>query len=327
MAQRGSQSGVAEAFLHPAVGRNRRLEEFSRYLDWSGLASILSGLRSGRRGAPPFAPLLMFKALLLQQWYGLSDPGLEEALLDRMSFRRFVGLSADQAAPDHSTLWRFRQALTAQGLDQAAFEEVNRQLEGAGLMVRQGTLIDASLIPAASRPPRKAKPEEVAPGSSLLVGSPREPDADWTRRGGKRTFGYKAHVAVDKGSELIRRVQLTGASCNDTVQADGLIMGDEAQVWADKAYDSHARRALLKALKMKNRIMRRGNKHHPETAWSKLRNTLIGRVRGRVETCFAVLKRHYRRGRARYLTLARNQTDLTLACIAMNLRKAMVLTA
>jgi IS5 family transposase len=316
---------MAEAFMHPSVGRNRKLEELFGWLEWDGLERVLAGLRPGRRGAPPYPPLLMFKALLLQQWYGLSDPGLEEALCDRMSFRRFVGLSADQAGPDHSTLWRFRQALSAQGLDQAAFEVVNGQLDRAGLIVRQGTLIDASLIPAASRPPRKPRPEETPAGASLLVGAPGEPDADWTSRGGKRTFGYKAHIAVDKGSNIIRRVMMTPASINDTTPADALIMGDEREVWADKAYDSHARRDALKARKVKNRIMRRGNKHHPQTHWCKLRNDLIGKVRGRVETAFAILKRHYRHGRARYLTLLRNHSDFVLACIAMNMRKAIVL--
>ena len=326
MAQRKSQAGFAEALMHPSVGRNRRLEEFSEHLDWEPLDQLLAGLRPGKRGPPPYPALLMFKALLLQQWYGLSDPGLEEALSDRMSFRRFVGLNADEAAPDHSTLWRFRQGLSVEHLDQALFEAVSAQLDGAGLIVRQGTLIDASLIPAASHPPKKPDPSEVEPGASLLVGSPREPDADWTRRGGKRFFGYKAHIAMDRGSHLIRRVLMTPASINDTTPADDLILGDEAEVWADKAYDSHARRALLKAAGLKNRIMRRGNKHHPETRWQTLRNKLIGRVRGRVETAFAILKSHYSLARARYRTLVRNRADLLLACLAMNLRRAMVLT-
>lgn len=327
MGHRKSQAGFAEAFMHPSLGRNPQLDEIGEHLDWAALETVLRDLRPGKRGGPPYPALLMFKALLLQQWYGLSDPGLEQALLDRMSFRRFVGLSADQAAPDHSTLWRFRQALAAQGLDRAAFEAVGAQLDGAGLIVRQGTLIDASLIAAASHPPRKPKPEEIEAGASLLVRTPREPDADWTRRGGKRFFGYKAHLAMDRGSQLVRQVELTPASVNDTTMADELILGDEAEVWADKAYDSHERRARLKAAKVKNRIMRRGNKHHPETRWCKRRNDLIGKVRGRVETGFAILKRHYDRGRARYRSLMRNQTDLVLACIAMNLRRAMVLTA
>lgn len=325
MPVRGSQSGLAEAFLHPSVGRNVRLETIAERIGWSAVERALLGLRRGRLGKPPYPALLMFKALLLQQWYGLSDPGLEEALCDRMSFRRFVGLAGDQAAPDHATLWRFRQALAKSRLDQAAFEAVAAQLDAQGLIVRQGTLIDASLITAQSKPPPPAASDEVEPGASRLVRLEREPDADWTRRGSDRFFGYKAHIGVDKGSGLVRRVMMTPASVNDTTRADDLIVGDEKEVWADKAYDSHARSARLKAMGVKNRICRRGNKHHAPSPWSQKRNRAIARIRGRVETLFAVLKRHYRHGRARYLTLQRNQTDLIIACIAINLRKALVL--
>jgi len=316
---------MAEAFLHPSIGRNLRLGAISGRIDWQVVEASLKGLRSGERGAPPYPALMMVKALLLQQWYGLSDTGLEEALLDRMSFRRFVGLSGDEAGPDHSTLWRFRQALARQGLDKALLEAVNGQLDAQGLIVRQGTLIDASLIAAQSHPPGPASTEEVEPGASRLVGAPREPDADWTRRGAVRFFGYKAHVAVDRGSGLVRRVLFTPASVNDTVVADDLLLGDEHEIWADKAYDSHARRARLKAAGIRNRICRRGNKHHRPTIWSERRNRAIARVRSRVETLFAILKRHYRHDRARYLTLARNHTDLLLACTAINLRRTLVL--
>ena len=140
-------------------------------------------------------------------------------------------------------------------------------------------------------------------------------------------FGYKIHATVDQGGGLVRRVMMTAANVNDTVPADQLIIGDEKAVFADKAYDSEARRTLLKKLGVKNRICRRGNKHHQTSRWSQKRDKAIARVRGRVETAFAILKRHYHRGRARYLTLARNQTDVVMACIAMNLRRALVLTS
>lgn len=328
MGGRGSsQAGLAEAFLHPSVGRNTRLEAIVDQFDWEALGAVLTRLRPGRMGPPSYPPLLMVKALLLQQWYGLSDPGLEEALGDRMSFRRFVGLAGDEAAPDHATLWRFRQALGRSGLDGAVFEAVGAQLDRLGLTVRQGTLIDATLVKAASVAPARPAPDAVEPGESQLVRSRREPDAAWVRRGRRRVFGYKAHVAVDRGSGLVRRVLVTPANIQDTTPADDLLMGDEREVWADKAYDSHDRRARLKARGIKNRICRRGNKHHAPSRWSERRNRAIARVRGRVETAFAVLKRHYGRGRARYLTLMRNRTDLIFACLAMNLRRANVLAA
>jgi len=329
MALRGSQAGFVDALLHPGIGRrNEQLEAIEKLIDWSAVEVALAGLRSNRMGAPPYPAMLMFRALLLQQWYGLSDPGLEDALYDRMSFRRFVGLSGEEGAPDHSTLWRFRQALSESGTDRATFDAVTAQLDQAGLIVRQGTLIDASLIKAQSRPPAPPREGEAAdPEASKLVRSEREPDADWTRRGSARIFGYKLHVAVDQGSGLVRRALLTPASINDTVPADELIIGDEKAVFADKAYDSHARRARLKAMGVKNRICRRGNKHHAASPWSLKRDHAIAQVRGRVETVFAILKRHYGCGRARYLTLPRNRTGMLLACLAINLRRGLVLTA
>ena len=139
------------------------------------------------------------KLLLLQQWYGLSDPGLEEVVDDRLSFRRFAGLPLDESVPDHSTIWRFRQELAAHRLAEALFEEINRQLDARGLIVRQGTLIDATLLQASVKPP------SVKEGPV----SERDAEAGWTKKNGKSHFGYKAHVAVDEGSEIIRTASRT----------------------------------------------------------------------------------------------------------------------
>jgi IS5 family transposase len=336
MAQRtDDQLSLAEALMHPGLGSNARLERIAKLIDWRPIAKALKELRRGERGAPPYPALQMFKALLLQQWYGLSDPGLEESLCDRLSFRRFVGLRLEDPTPDHATLWRFREALQAKGLAAVVFSEINRQLDALGLVVREGTMIDASLVAAASAPPPPAQGEQTttpqAPDSaapSKLTRSAIEPDAAWTRRGRRYHFGYKAHVAVDQHSELVRDALLTPANVNDTERADQLIQGDEKAVYADQAYDTKRRRTELKAQGIKDRIMHRPNKHQPDLPrWKALRNRLIGPLRARVETCFAVLKRHYGLHRARYFTLARNQARLTLACIAMNLRRALVLVA
>src|SRR6185295_15264339 len=146
----------------------------------------------------------LFKGLLLQQWYGLSDPGLEEALRDRASFRFFCGFSLGDAVPDETTFCRFRGALAARGLAEALFAEINRQLEAKGFIVRRGTLLDATLVRAAVQPPH---PEEGRAGA-------RDPEARWTVRDDpkKNTYGYKAHVAADQGSGLIRKALLTPAN-------------------------------------------------------------------------------------------------------------------
>ena len=253
--------------------------------------------------------------MLLQQWYAASDPAIEEALRDRISFRRFAGLGWGDGAPDHSTISRFRKQLTRRGLAAPLFAAVGRQLEARGLLVKQGTLIDATIIEAQARRP----PFAAGPGAR----SSTDRDAAWARKGGSAHFGYKAHIGMDAGSGLIRQALLTPANVNDTEPADRLLAGDEAAVYADKAYDTKARRARLKSRGVKDRIMHRPNKHHPELPrWRRRRNVLISRVRAPVEQVFGTLKRSYGYRRVRYMGLEPNATELWLKCAAYNLRRA-----
>ena len=155
------QLSLADALAVCGGRENKTLERLRRLIDWPRIAALVAPLRASSYGAPGYPPLVMLKALLLQQWYGLSDPGLEEALADRLSFRRFVGLALDEASPDHSTISRFRTALGAAGLSKAVFEEVTRQIDGRGLILRQGTLIDATLVEAHVKRPKKPKEDEA----------------------------------------------------------------------------------------------------------------------------------------------------------------------
>ena len=314
------QLGLAEAFMAPGLGGNARLEKIAGLVEWSRFEQLLSRVRPGDSGRPPYRALSMFKAVLLQQWYGLSDPGLEEALGDRLSFRRFCGFALDETTPDETTICRFRQALIAAGLGDRLLEELNRQLEGRGLMLKQGTMIDATLVAAQARPPAPA-PDGTA-GRSELDG-----DANWTRQQGKSHFGYKAHVAMDQGSHLIRRALLTPAKVYESEVADSLIVGDEKAVYADRAYEHKQRRRRLKALGIKDRIMHRGHKHRSALPyWQQRRNRLIAPIRAAVEHVFATLKRCYGYRRVRYFRLDRNGLQLELLCIALNLRRAALLT-
>lgn len=310
--KRIGEGGFAEAFVAPGVGSNRRLERIEGLFDWARFERLLKPLRSdlGRKGYPALA---LFKGLLLQQWYGLSDPGLEEALLDRLSFRRFCGFSLDDATPDETTFVRFRAALAERGLAEPLFGEVNRQLEGLGLVVKAGTLIDASLVEASvSRPPGTA-------GETSAL----DPDANWTRRGRSGYFGYKAHLAIDQGSDLIRGAMLTPAKTAESEVADGLIQGDERAVYADKAYEHKHRRRRLKAAGIKDRIMHRSHKNQPALPhWQQLRNKLIAPIRANVERLFGLIKRSYGYRRVRYRGIERNQSHLFILCIAINLRRA-----
>ena len=272
--------------LVAGTGRNETLERLGELIDWSVIARLLSPGHGSRYGAPGYPAVAMFKALLLQQWHGLSDPGLEASLEDRLSFRRFCGFALDAETPDHVTIHRFRETLRQHGLADRVFEEVNRQIDSCGLILRQGTLIDASLVDAAvkrPKPPAKpaAAPDEAKPTAAVpvesgaaatkerppskLVKSPLDPDAAWAKKGGRRYFGYKVHVGVDQGSAIIRRQLITPANVNDTEPADLLICGDEAALYGDQAYTTARRRADLRARGIKNRMMHRANKHHPLT--------------------------------------------------------------
>jgi IS5 family transposase len=320
------QLGFAEAFLAARAGQNRRLDRISKVLDWSPFAAILKPLASsGGPGRPSYVTLMMFKALLLAQWYQLSDPALEEALADRISFRRFCGFALDAVTPDETTIWRFRDALAATALGEALMAELDRQLGMRGFLVKEGTMIDATLIEAQAARPRDNRVNE-APAHAADAEPRVDPDAAFTKKDGKTVYGYKAHVGVDRGSGLIRRARLTPANVHDSKEADNLVMGDEHAVYADMAYASHARRAALKARRIKDRIMHRPNKHHPELPrWQRRRNALIRAARATIERTFGTLKRGYGYRQVRYFSLRANAIELQLKCFAFNLRRLAVL--
>lgn len=299
-----------EAFLPEGIGRNESLERIGEVVDWERLGGLVEDIYSAGEGRPSYPPLMMVKVMLLQQWYGASDPQMEEALRDRLSFRRFVGLGLHEESPDHSTISRFRGRLTERGLLEGMMEELNRQMEERGLMVKTGTLMDATLVESQGK--RVSKEEKAT-----------DKDAAWTRKGKRYHYGYKVHIGVDEGSGLIRKAVMTQANVNDTEVADELISGDEKAVYADRAYDTHERRRRLKRMGIEDRIMKRGNKHHPEVSEEDSRkNEMISRVRAKVEKVFGTLKRTYGYSRVRYMGLERNTTEMWLKCMAYNLRRA-----
>lgn len=312
--KRTGQLGFADAVLSGASGGT--LDRLAGLVRWYRFEKVLGKLRDGGPGRAAWPPLVLFKALLLGSLYGLSERELEEALADRLSFRRFAGLSYEEGVPDHSVLNRFRNELVAAGLFAVLFAELDKQLEAAGVMLKRGTMLDASVIETVSRPPRGD-------------GAATDPDAGFAKRTGKpgSIYGYKAHVGVDEGSGLIRSLITTPANVPDTVVADDLLRGDETVVWADAAYHSHARQARLQAAGVKARLMRRANKHHRQLpARLKLYNMLIARRRAAVETTFATLKRRMKLTMIRYRGLIKAAAQLTLAAMAFNLRRWAALT-
>jgi IS5 family transposase len=303
--------------LSPQLGRNASLERLVSEVKWYRFEKLLARLRHEGPGRPPFEPLVMLKALLLQQFYGLSDADLEEAINDRVSFRKFLGLPLEVASPDHTTLCRFRNRLVEAGLSEKLFAEFEHQLEKRGLILKRGTMIDASLVESGFRPGSRDGEREAVDGDAAIVARQGKP-------GGH--YGYKVHIAVDHGSRLIRRLELTPANVNDTVPADALVCGDEQAVYADKAYAKRDRRLWLRSLGIKPRIMHKSwGGGPPLSRWQKRYNQLITPIRSQVEGIFATLKRWMGMTRLRYKGLAKNRSHWFLVVLAHNMNRALKL--
>ena len=239
-----SQPSLADAFVKSYSRGGGFLEEIAKTFEWSAFDVLLRPLHSSPDGAPAYPPLTMFKIVLLQQWYGLSDPSAEEAVRDRLSFRRFCGIPLDEETPDHSSIWRFRQRIDKLGLSEKLLAEVNRQLDARGLIVKRGTLVDATIISAAVKRPAFEDGQV----------NPRDPDASFTVKNDETFFGYKAHLAVDEESGVVRQAEMTSADLHDSQRGEALIQGDEKAYYADKAYDSRALRDKLTELGIEDRI-------------------------------------------------------------------------
>jgi transposase, IS5 family len=311
------QLGFGDGWISPKVGQNAVLERLGREVKWYRFEKLLARLKPEGAGRPPFDPLLMLKALLLQQWYRLSDAELEEAINDRVSFRKFLGLSLEAACPDHTTLCRFRNRLAEAGLAEKLFGEFERQLEARGLLLKRGTMVDASLVETPHRPASGDGHRQAVDADAALTVRKGKPGAH---------YGYKLHAGVDRTSRLIRRAVLTPANVNDTVPADSLVCGDEEAVYADKAYAKRARTAWLRAQGIKARIMHKSwGGGPPLTVWQRRHNALISPIRAEVEGVFATLKRWMGLAKVRYRGLAKNQSHFLIAATAYNMKRSLKL--
>jgi len=313
-----SQKTFADTLIDGRSCRRKRvekLEQIDGLLDWRRIDRLLDGINAAKLGGQGYPPLCMVKALLLAQWHDLPDPGLEDALADRLSFRRFCGFALDEETPDETSFVRFRAKLRALGLYEDLFAEVNRQLEVKGLMVKTGTLVDATIIEARARPPRSKEGEVSAV----------DPDAGFTKKHERTYFGYKLHVGVDQGSELIRALETSSADLHDGAAFGALVTGDEAKVYGDNAYGSQKNRDFLGALGIADALMYKAARNKPLKPWQEWFNKAMSAVRSGVERVLGTGKTGYGLGKTRYFDEARGAGDCYTFAIAYNLRRALSL--
>ena len=288
-------------------------------IPWQELAQPLAGLfpsdanpSAGGRWHYPL--VMMLKIMLLQRWFGLSDPGMEEMLLDRISFRRFVGLGWDDDTPDETTICIFRKRLLDQGLGAPLFDQTLEILRQRGLVMKEGTLVDATIIEA----PRGRKRED---GSSTA-----DPAASFTAKHGRAYFGCKGHIATDQRAIVTDYVYDT-AKVSDQQHGDQLMAREPSggAVYADSGYMSQERNARLEARGVKAHIaVHRVRGQKELTPQQKAHNHALAAVRAFVEHPFAWIKAAGA-GRTRYRGMQRNALDFVLHLVAYNWKRSLSL--
>jgi len=286
--------------------RTRRrafLEDMERVVPWSELVGLIAPhMPPGKRGRPPFPAESLLRIHFMQQWFTLSDPAMEEALHDMPLFRDFAGLGGwDDRLPDESTILRFRHLLEKHKLAEQMLETINALLRARGLMLRSGTVVDATLI--------------AAPSSTKNASGQRDPEMKQSRKGKQWYFGMKAHIGVDAESGLVHTVRGTAGSVNDVVQANALLHGQERDAFGDAGYQGAHKRPDANAqvrwhIAMRPGLRRLLDKGKSIDALSEQIERVKARIRAKVEHPFRVIKRQFGHVKVRYRGLAKNTAQL-----------------
>jgi IS5 family transposase len=278
------------------------LGEMERAVPWRELEALIEPhYPKAGGGRPPYALSAMLRIHCLQQWYALSDPAMEEALYEIASMRRFAGLSLSRGAlPDETTILNFRHLLERHGLARRLFEAINRHLHSKGLMLRQGTIVDATIV--------------SAPSSTKNEAGRRDPEMHQTRKGNQWYFGMKAHVGVDAESGLVHTMVGTAAHAADVTQAHDLLHGEETCAFGDSGYTGVAGRPERRREIEWHVAMKPGKRRKlGKTPLGRLREEiehLKAQVRARGEHAFRVVKRQFGYVKVRYRGLAKNTAQL-----------------
>lgn len=290
---------------------------------WDALARPIEALpeyhgpvrgEQSKGGRPAWPARTMLRCVLLAKWFGLGDAQLEECLKDRLSFRRFAGLSLTDGTPDETTFVVFRRRLREAGLDRRIFEETVAQLERKGLLVKDGTLVDATIVEQS----RGRKREDGT--------SSRDQEASFTKKHGRAHHGYKGHIAADR-SALVTGYRFSGAAPHDSRFIDELTEREELMVVADSAYRSEERERALERRGVACAIAYKRNRGQAALgALEEKFNRVVARLRAVVEHPFAWMKNAgYRR--VRYRGLRRNELDFALHLVAYNWKRSLSLGA
>lgn len=224
-----------------------KLDKINQIVDWDSVLKLIQAVdyTSKEKGGCPHKDLLVkVKMVYLQHLYNFSDPELEDQVNDRLSFQQFVGLDFTTSVPDYSTIWRFKDRLIQEKLVDKLFELITSRLDSQGLIIRKGTVVDATIVESSNKPLSKEKRKENETNPSAQI----DTDAHSTQKRGKKYFGYKGHIGVDVESKLIRKATFTSANVHDSQEKHNLFSGDETAIFGDNAYAKKSEKIIARKL-------------------------------------------------------------------------------
>lgn len=274
--------------------REKFLSEMEAVVPWRKLESVISPLYPDiGNGRQPIGLGRMLRIYFMQQWFNLSDPGMEDALYDSESMRRFAGIELGrEAVPDETTILKFRHLLEKNETTKVLFEEVREYLQQQGLMVREGTIVDATIVDA--------------PTSTKNAAKKRDPEMHQVKKGNEWYFGMKAHVGTETSRGLVHSMVCTPANVNDGTMLHELLHGKEKRIFGDCAYASKERKDHFEALGVKWKVSRQSQYNHPLTKKDRAWNRSVSRTRAKGEHAFAVVKNLWGHAKVRYKGLRKN---------------------
>jgi IS5 family transposase len=309
MRQQSFASGDFERYRKP-TRREQFLAEMDKVVPWDQLCALIEPFypKAGN-GRPPVGLERMLRIYFIQHWFNLSDPGAEEALYESRSMCRFAGIDLGrEPVPDESTILNFRHLLERHELGEPLFQAIGEYLQGRGLRIASGTIVDASII--------------SAPSSTKNKDKARDPQMHQTKKGNQWYFGMKAHIGVDSTSKQIHSVAATAANVHDSQVLEDLLHGEETRVWGDSAYTGQTEVIRQAAPYAQDFTHAKGRRNQPLSEAAKARNRTKSKVRAKVEHVFGVMKRVFGFTKVRYRGLAKNAHALFVLCALTNLYMA-----
>ncbi len=260
---------------------------------------VLTKDKKSPAGAKPYDVVMMFKILILQRYYGLGDTQLEYQIIDRLSFKKFLGLESGDKVPDEKTVWAFREKLTNEGLVEKLFSQFNAHLKSQGLIMNEGKMIDASFTIAPRQRNTKEENKKIKEGvgNELWEDKPnkkkhKDIDARWTKKNGETFYGYKNHAKVDSKSKFIDKYKVTDASVHDSQALDDLLEEEDKgqDIYADSAYTGEDQEKTINKYGMNNKVHEKGYRNKPLTDEQKANNKEKSRTRARIEHVFGFME-------------------------------------